>query len=105
MLEKRELINFKAPAQLKEAFDSVCDARGFTRTHALINIMQKFIIESGKDLERQNVEMETIQTLAVKRKKMMSFKEFIRLQKQAEFEQEDDMPVGFYDDGNDDEPS
>ena len=104
MVEKRELINFKAPAQLKEAFDSVCDARGFTRTHALNHIMQKFIMESQKDLERQNAELETIQTLAVKRKKMMSFKEFIRLQKQKELEQQGDMPIGFHDDGNDDEP-
>lgn len=104
MLEKRELINFKAPAQLKEAFDSVCDARGFTRTHALIHIMHKFIIESGKDLEQQNAELATIQTLAVKRKRLMTFKEFMRLQKQRELEQDDDMPVGFYDIGNDDEP-
>ena len=104
MLEKRELINFKAPAQLKEAFDSVCDARGFTRTHALIHMMHKFIIESGKDLEQQNAELQTIQTLAVKRKRLMTFKEFMRLQKQRELEQEDDMPVGFHDDGNDEEP-
>ena len=104
MFEKKELINFKAPTQLKEAFDSVCDARGFTRTHALVHIMHKFIIESGKDLEQQNAELQTIQTLAVKRKRLMTFKEFMRLQKQRELEQEDDLPVGFYDSGNDVQP-
>ena len=101
MREKRELINFKAPIQLREAFDSICDARGITRTHGLNHLMHKFVIEMQKEVEQQNVELETIQTLAVKRKKMMSFKEFIRLQKQSELEQEDEMPVGFLCDGND----
>lgn len=105
MFEKKKFINFKAPIQLKEAFDSVCDARGFTRTHALIQIMHKFVLESEKDLEQQNTELETIQTLAVKRKKLMSFKEFVRLKKQREAQQNnEDLPVGFYDDGNDDQP-
>lgn len=104
MREKRELINFKAPIQLREAFDSICDARGITRTHGLNHLMHKFVIEMQKEVEQQYAELETIQTLAVKRKRLMTFKEFMRLQKQRELEQEDEMPVGFYDDGNDDEP-
>ena len=104
MREKRELINFKAPIQLREAFDSICDARGITRTHGLNHLMHKFVIEMQKEVEQQNAELETIQTLAVKRKRLMTFKEFMRLQKQRELEKEDDLPVGFYDDGNDDEP-
>ena len=104
MREKRELINFKAPIQLREAFDSICDARGITRTHGLNHLMHKFVIEMQKEVEQQNAELETIQTLAVKRKRLMTFKEFMRLQKQRELEQEDDMPVGFHDDGNDEEP-
>ena len=101
MREKKELINFKAPIQLKEAFDSICDARGFTRTHGLTHIMHKFIIEMHKEVEQQNAELDIIQKLVRDRKKMIGFKEFIQLQTETEITSENDMPVGFLSDGSD----
>lgn len=103
-MKKKELINFMVPAELKEAFDTVCNEQGLTRTFGLNHIMRKFILEARPEIEKRHAEQDRIIEVVQKRKRMMTFKEFMRLQKQKELEQEDDMPVGFYDSGNDDEP-
>lgn len=103
-MKKRELINFMVPAELKEAFDTVCNEQGLTRTFGLNHIMRKFILEAGPEIEKRHVEQDRIIEVVQKRKRMMTFKEFIRLQQQKELEQENDLPVGFLDDGSDDDP-
>lgn len=104
MKKKRELINFNVPTELKEAFDTICDERGFTRTFALGHIMRKFIMEAGPEIEQQHAEHDRIIEVVQKRKRLMTFKEFMRQQQQKELEQQNELPTGFRDDGNDNEP-
>ena len=103
-MKKRELINFMVPAELKEAFDTVCSEQGLTRTFGLNHIMRKFIMEAGPKIEQQHAEHDRIIEVVQKRKRLMTFKEFMRQQQQKELEQANDLPIGFLDNGNDDEP-
>ena len=102
MKEAKELINFNAPINLKHAFDSICDERGFTRTFALVHLMHKFIIDMRKEIERQHAEEDKINEIVRERRKMIGFKEFINQPTKAKIEPEAEMPIGFISHGDDD---
>lgn len=102
MKQVKELINFNAPIDLKQAFDSVCDAKGFTRTHGLIHIMHKFIIDVRQEIERQHAEEDKIREMVQERRKMVGFKEFIKSAGNPQAESEAELPVGFITNGDED---
>ncbi len=102
MKQAKELINFNAPVNLKKAFDTVCDERGFTRTYALVHIMHKFIVDMREEIERQHAEEDAILEMVQERRKMIGFKEFIKQKNEAENTSEVDMPVGFISNGDND---
>lgn len=99
MKQSKELINFNAPTALKDAFDGMCSAKGFTRTYALVHIMHKFIIEMQAELEKQDQDIAKANELITKRQKIIGFKDFISQVDESAADHDDDLPLGYVSDG------
>ena len=51
-----KLINFRCPHQLIEDFDDILDSKYMSRTHVLLNLMEKYISEeTDKRIEKQSL--------------------------------------------------
>lgn len=100
--DKKELINFYAPSIIKDRFDTVCYQSGYTRTSGLLYIMNKFIIEKGLEIAKENLNLAKIDENLTPRPKVAIFKEFINADSSVQQVNGSEMPLGFVSDGGND---
>ncbi len=100
MKERKILVNFYVPRNLKNTFDSICYNYGYSRTAALLTLMSQFVEEKAPEIEKAEKQMESINNQLSKTRKMISFNEFIRQSEDDEKASNDHDPVGFFSNGS-----
>lgn len=98
MKQPKTLINFYVPENLKTTFDSICQNYGYSRTAALLALMNDFVSEKAPEIANAEKQMETINNQLSKTRQMISYNEFLT-QSDTDLSTTE-VPLGFHSNGN-----
>jgi hypothetical protein len=71
------LINILAPEDLIQKFDATATALSMTRTRAILNLMEGFVVDRVVDIERINQQLTRVQASLDRHRKFMEERGFM----------------------------
>lgn len=98
MKQPKTLINFYVPENLKTTFDSICQNYGYSRTAALLALMNDFVSKKAPQIANAEKQMETINNQLSNTRQMISYNEFLN-QSDTDISTTD-VPLGFHSNGD-----